>query len=73
MLDFIVGFFKTSLEAEIDSSLTEPTESMEVIDQRAETFQWKLKKTSMNFLFRILQKFSNTQYVQDDLKPIAEH
>lgn len=73
MLDFIVKFNTSALEAEIDSSLTQPTESIEEIDHRAESFQWKLKKTAMNFLFRIFQKFSNPQYVNETMKPIAEH
>ncbi|CAI2377678.1 unnamed protein product [Moneuplotes crassus] len=59
MLDFIVKFNTSALEAEIDNSLTQPTESIEEIDHRAESFQWKLKKTAMNFLFRTFQKFSN--------------
>ena len=72
-MDFLVNFFKTSLESEIDENLTSHTESMEVIDERAESFQWKLKRISMNFLFRIFQKFSNMDYLNDNNREIAHH
>jgi hypothetical protein len=61
-LDSLVAFFKTCLEADIDTSLTSKTESIAVIDERIKSQQWKLKETSMHFLFRIFQKYGNPEY-----------
>jgi importin-7 len=72
-LDSLVQFFKTWLESEIDEHLTTKTESIPVIDERIKSQQWKLKETSMHFLFRILQKYGNPEYVDNTQKEIAQH
>jgi len=72
-LDSLVAFFKTCLEADIDTSLTSKTESIAVIDERIKSQQWKLKETSMHFLFRIFQKYGNPEYWDKSVVEIAKH
>lgn len=72
-MDSLILFFKTCLESEIDESLTTKTDNTEVIDERDKSQQWKLKVTSMHFLFRIFQKYGNPDRADDSNKPIAKH
>lgn len=72
-LESLIAFSKTWLEAEIDENLTTKTDDIETINQRWKTQQWKLKQTSMHFLFRMFQKYSSTDYLEEELKPVAEH
>jgi hypothetical protein len=53
--------------------LTTKTDSIELIDERIKSQQWKLKETCMHFLFRIFQKYGNPDFVDESSKPISQH
>jgi len=46
-------FFLNCLQAPIDDSLTTPTEDMKEIAKRMKNPHWKIRQTSMHFLFRM--------------------
>jgi len=52
-MDTLLNFFFVNLQAPMEESLTSPTEDMEEIEKRKKNSHWRIRQTSMHFIFRM--------------------